>query len=161
MKALIVYDSFFGNTERVAQAVAAELGTQMEVQALRVAQADPRALSGLNVLVVGSPTRAFSPSPEIKKFLSAIPSGSLAGTRIAGFDTRIDPEESNSGFLKFMVKLFGFAAEPIAAKLMKKGAQAAAAPAGFFVNGTEGPLREGELERAAAWARQILMTSMG
>lgn len=156
MKALVVYDSFFGNTEKVAQAVAEALNEKMEAQAVHVGQADPRTLSNLDVLVVGSPTRAFSPSPEVKKFLSAIPSGSLQGVRAAAFDTRIAIEDTNSGFLKFMVKLFGYAAEPIATKLLKKGAQSGAPPAGFFVNGTEGPLREGELERAADWARQLL-----
>jgi flavodoxin I len=53
------------------------------------------------------------------------------------------------------VKLFGYAAEPIAAKLQKKGGTLAAPPEGFFVGGTEGPLKEGELERAAQWARRV------
>ena len=161
MKALVVYDSFFGNTEKIAQAVADALSQHMEAQVVRVVQADPRALSALDVLVVGSPTRAFSPSPEIKKILAAIPSGGLRGVRAAAFDTRIAIEDTNSGFLRFMVGLFGYAAEPIAARLLKKGAQAGAQPAGFFVNGSEGPLKEGELERAAAWARQLLDAILG
>lgn len=54
-----------------------------------------------------------------------------------------------------MVGLFGYAAEPIAKRLKKAGGKEAAAPAGFIVTDTEGPLQDGELERAADWARQI------
>ena len=53
------------------------------------------------------------------------------------------------------VKLFGYAAEPIAARLEKKGGELAVPPEPFYVGGTEGPLLEGELERAEDWARQI------
>ena len=60
------------------------------------------------------------------------------------------------GFLKFMAGLFGYAAEPIAKRLKKAGGDEAVTPAGFIVTDTEGPLKEGELERAAAWVKQIL-----
>lgn len=54
-----------------------------------------------------------------------------------------------------MVKIFGYAAEPIARQLMKKGGTLALPPEGFYVKASEGPLKDGELDRAAAWARQI------
>jgi hypothetical protein len=54
-----------------------------------------------------------------------------------------------------MVKLFGYAAKPIANRLTKKGGVLTMEPEGFFVEGTEGPLTDGELERAAAWAQRI------
>jgi len=57
-----------------------------------------------------------------------------------------------------MVKLFGYAAEPIAKRLGRKGGELAVTPEGFLVEGTEGPLKEGELERAAAWAERIAVT---
>jgi flavodoxin I len=63
--------------------------------------------------------------------------------------------EVNSAFLTVMVRIFGYAAESIAARLVRKGGTQAANPAGFFVTGTEGPLKEGELERAAAWAKSL------
>lgn len=91
----------------------------------------------------------------IKAFLKTLPSGSLKGVRVAAFDTRADVQEVNSRILTLFVKLFGYAAEPIAARLVKKGGTQALPPAGFFVNGKEGPLKDGELERAAAWAQQI------
>jgi hypothetical protein len=106
------------------------------------------------VLIVGSPTRAFSATPAIKKLVGSIPGGGLSGVKVAAFDTRFSPADTNSRILRFLVKLFGYAAEPIAKRLQKKGGQPAVAPGGFFVRDTEGPLKEGELERAAAWARQ-------
>uniref|UniRef100_A0A7C4CAH9 Flavodoxin family protein n=1 Tax=candidate division WOR-3 bacterium TaxID=2052148 RepID=A0A7C4CAH9_UNCW3 len=154
MKALVVYDSFFGNTELVARAVAESLGAA----AVRVAEAKPEALAGVELLVVGSPTRAFRPSPETLAFLTRIPVGSLAGVRVAGFDTRI-AEADMPAVLRLIVRVFGYAAKPIVARLRRLGGTVAAEPAGFIVKGKEGPLAEGELERAQVWARQIAETT--
>jgi flavodoxin len=156
VKALVVYDSVFGNTEKVAQAIGAALEARAEVEVLKVGDVPPEFWAGLDALIVGSPTRAFSPTPATKKLLSGIPRQGLEGVKVAAFDTRVDVETVDSGFLSFMVKLFGYAAEPLAARLRRKGGQEALPPAGFIVGGTEGPLGEGELERAASWAGQIL-----
>ncbi|HET91948.1 MAG TPA: flavodoxin family protein [Chloroflexi bacterium] len=158
MNVLIVYDSFFGNTEQVAQAMGQALFHQAEVQTLRVGDVRPEHLSQLDALVVGSPTRAFSPTPAVKKWLSSLPSKSLSDVKVAAFDTRMDVKEVNSRVLNFFVGFFGYAAEPMAARLVKKGGTRAMPPAGFFVEGTEGPLRDGELERAAQWVQQIVPT---
>jgi hypothetical protein len=56
---------------------------------------------------------------------------------------------------RFVVKLFGYAAKPIADRLKKKGGELTIPPEGFLVKGTEGPLKEGELERAADWAKSL------
>jgi len=151
MKALVIYDSMYGNTEKVAQA----MGTALGAQVLRVGDVKPEHLNGLTALIVGSPTQAFQPLKPIKAFLKTLPSGVLKGVRVAAFDTRADVQEVNSRILTLFVRLFGYAAEPIAARLVKKGGTQALPPAGFFVNGKEGPLKDGELERAAAWVRQI------
>lgn len=156
MKALVVYDSVFGNTEKVAQAVGDALGSEAEVQTLRVGDVKPEHLVGLGALIVGSPTRAFSPTPTIKKWLKSLPSKGLKGVRTAAFDTRVAVEDVNSAILTFFVKIFGYAAEPIGARLARKGGDLIVPPEGFIVEGTEGPLRDGELERAADWAQQIL-----
>ena len=55
-----------------------------------------------------------------------------------------------------MVKLFGYAAKPIAAALVKKGGVLAATPVGFYVDDIEGPLLAGEETRAAEWASQLV-----
>ena len=155
MKALVVYDSVFGNTEKVAQEMGRALATLGEAQALRVGDVRQEHLSGLDVLVVGSPTRAFSPTPAIKKWLNGLPSSSLRGVKVAAFDTRFPVQDANSAILRFLVKLFGYAAEPIGSRLAKKGGKPGMPPEGFFVNDSEGPLRDGELARAAEWVRQI------
>ena len=156
-KALVVYDSFFGNTERIAQSIGNALVRPEDVGILRVGDVRPEQLTGLKLLIVGSPTRAFSPSPAIKKFLKSIPKNGLKGVNVAAFDTRITDEEIDSAvfFLRFLVNIFGYAAKPIVDRLVKKGGQLIAPPEGFYVQGTEGPLKEGELERASEWAKQI------
>jgi flavodoxin len=154
MRALVVYDSVHGNTEQVAQAVAHALGLP-ESEARHVTEVEPEELPDLDVLVVGAPTHAFQPSPKTKQFLKSIPRGRLDGVRVAAFDTRISVEETDSAILSFMVKLFGYAAKPIANRLKRRGGDLALPPEGFYVADTEGPLKEGELERAADWARGL------
>jgi len=155
MKALIVYDSVFGNTEKVAQAMGAALEGQAEVTTKRVGAVTEADLAGVDAVVAGSPTRKFTATPAIKNWIKGLPSGSLRGIKVAAFDTRIDVADG-PGILRFFVKLFGYAAEPMARSLVKKGGSQAMEPAGFIVEGSEGPMREGELERAAAWAKRLI-----
>jgi hypothetical protein len=65
-------------------------------------------------------------------------------------------EIEKSSVLPFFVRMFGYAAKPISDKLEGKGGEVVMPPEGFYVEGVEGPLQEGELERAADWARQII-----
>jgi hypothetical protein len=80
----------------------------------------------------------------------------LKGVQVAAFDTRMIIEEVNNKILTVMVSIFGYAAKPIADGLVKKGGTPSAPPEGFFVKGSEGPLKDGELERAAEWGKRIL-----
>ncbi|NLG48641.1 MAG: flavodoxin family protein [Chloroflexi bacterium] len=157
MKALVVYDSFFGNTEQIARAVGEALQSAGDVEVRRVTDVTPDQLAGFDLVIVGSPTRAFRPSPNTKAFLDAIPAEGLRGIKVAAFDTRIAPEDvkSGGGVLKFFAKMFGYAADPMAKKLQQKGGTLVAQPEGFYVLDSEGPLRDGELDRAADWARHI------
>ena len=156
MKAMVVYDSVFGNTEKVAQAIGDALGAPEDVSVLRVGEVKPEQLAGVQVLIVGSPTRAFSPTPATKAMLRALSAKALSDVKVAAFDTRISMEDTDSGFLRTMVKVFGYAAKPIADRLKSKGGDLVLEPEGFYVQDSEGPLKEGELERAAAWAKQIM-----
>ncbi|MFO7917262.1 MAG: flavodoxin domain-containing protein [Anaerolineae bacterium] len=156
MKALVVYESFFGNTEQVARAVSDALASLEEVEVRQASEVTPEQLAGVDILVVGSPTRAFSPTPGIKKFLSSIPQGGLEGVRVAAFDTRIALSDIDVPVLPLLVKVFGYAAKPINDRLVQKGGEQAALPEGFAVEGTEGPLKEGEVEGAVEWARGIV-----
>ena len=147
MKALIVYDSVFGNTEKAATALGDALGARV----LKVSDVSQQDLDGVSLLIVGSPTRAFRPTPNITAWLKSLPD--LNSLRVAAFDTRIDIEKTDSKVLRFMMKLFGYAAEKMDKALAKKGGAAAADPTWFFVTDSEGPLLNGELERASKWAK--------
>jgi flavodoxin len=160
MKALIVYDSVFGNTEQIAQAIGNALGSQEDVEILRASNVKPEQLTGLKLLIVGSPTRGFRPTPAISDLLKSIPKNGLKGVKVAAFDTRFTMDEIKSSvfILPILVNIFGYAAKPISDRLEKKGGELIIPPEGFFVDGTEGPLKEGELERATDWARRIIAT---
>ena len=141
MKTLVIYDSTYGNTEQVARAMAQALGGP----ARKVGAQTPEDLQGLDVLIVGSPTHGGRPTPEVQALLKS--PLSLGGARVAAFDTRVN---SRVGEV-----LFGFAADRIGRLLEQGGATLRVKPEGFFVLGNRGPVKPGELERAAAWARQV------
>ena len=143
MKALIVFDSVHGNTEAIARAIAGA-GGKAGIRMVRAGQAKNGDLAGLDLLVVGSPTLGGRPTPAVQAFLDRIPAGALAKVRVAAFDTRMT---------MWVAKLFGWAADRIETGLEAKGGLPAAKPAGFIVGGRQGPLKAGERERAAAWAK--------
>jgi flavodoxin I len=145
MKALVVYDSTYGNTAKIAQAIGEAIGSQV----LRVGEVNPADLKGFDLLIVGSPTHGGWFTPEIKSRLNASPA--LEGVNVAVFDTRV---ASKVGAL-----LFGYAAPRLARSLQGKGGNLLGPPEGFFVLGTEGPLKDGELERAADWAKDVVLSS--
>lgn len=153
MRTLILFDSYFGNTEQIARAIGAGLPGEVEVR--RVGEMTPDALSGYDLLLVGSPTRGFRASESTMKLLKALPAGCLKGMRVAAFDTRIDVKQVNNAFLTFMESIFGYAAEKIGKQLKQKGGAEALPPEGFIVTASEGPLREGEAERATEWGKRI------
>jgi flavodoxin len=160
MKALLVYDSQFGNTKRVAEAIGEALAQAGEVTVARVGETEPGQLADLDLLVVGSPTQRFNPTPAAMEFLKGIPAGALQGTHVAAFDTRFTVEKIEEiRILAFFVRLFGYAAEKIARQLKAKGGTPATEPGRFYVLDTEGPLLETELERAAAWARLLMQAA--
>lgn len=167
MKALVIYDSQYGNTAQIAQAIADGLKSAVtdaiEVDLRRIGDALPEQLAGLDVLIVGSPTQRFNVTSAMRDFLKDIPKAALAGVTVAGFDTRLTEEElqSHGPILGKLVDWFGYAAPRISEGLEKKGGQVAMPPEGFYVGGTEGPLLEGELQRASDWARAILAVKTG
>ena len=163
MKAMVIYDSQYGNTAQIAQAIADGLrgtaGDALAVDLRKVGDVHPDQLAGLDLLLAGAPTQGSRPSPGMHDFLNRIPKDALAGVKVAAFDTRTDMDKL-AGSLRLVGKIFdhfGYAAPRISSSLEKKGGQAVKPPEGFFVKGTEGPLEEGELERAADWARQIVV----
>jgi flavodoxin I len=147
MKALIVYDSVYGNTEKIAGTIAEAITPTGEVKVIRAGEASPSELESLDLLIVGSPTHGGRPTPAVQEFLNKVAQQSLKDIKVAAFDTRTTSK---------LAKIFGNAAGRIARQLTKKGGVLIASPEGFFVTGTKGPLKEGELERAADWAKRLL-----
>lgn len=154
MKTLIVYDSYFGNTEKIAQAICDSFDKGSKAEIIKVSECKPEQLKGLDLLIVGSPTRAFRPTPPISTYLNSIPENALTGVKVAAFDTRVAPEDIKSSFLRFMVKSAGYAAKPIANLLIRKGGSLIVPPEGFSVKGNAGPLKDGEIDRAKTWIKQ-------
>ncbi len=156
MKALVVYDSMFGNTEKIANAIGGALSGDVKI--LRVGDANPSDAESMDLVIVGSPTQGFRASEPIQAFIKSIPGSALKGIDAAAFDTRIAEGDVGSGLRLFM-KIGGYAALRIAKSLKKKGGNLVAPSEGFFVKDKEGPLKEGELERAGRWAEKITSES--
>jgi flavodoxin len=154
VKALVIFDSTYGNTEKIARAIAGAIAASVEVKAIRVGEASLSDLESVDLLVVGSPTQGGRPTPAMQRFLSSIPPDALRNVSVSSFDTRVSVKGRGFG-VRLLVGAFGYAAGRIAESLRGKGGRLAAPPEGFVVEGNEGPLKEGEVERAAAWARGL------
>jgi flavodoxin len=150
MKALVVYDSKYGNTEKVARAIAEGLSCQ----ALHFSEAGADALTGVGLLVVGSPTQGGRPTTALNDWLRRLLEGRLRDMHAAAFDTRLSASESALP-LRLLMGVIGFAAPKLLRGLQSRGARPAAAPEGFVVQGKVGPLKDGELERARAWGARL------
>src|SRR5574340_1357922 len=146
MKVLVIFDSMYGNTEKIARAIGAGLRAAGDVSVLRSTDVDLDQLKGADLLVVGSPTQGFNPIAGTKDFLSDLGARQLDEVKFAAFDTRVDVKEVGSRLLTFMVDRFGYAAEKIDRGLKSKGGLQVVPPVGFIVDGKEGPLKAGELE---------------
>ncbi len=152
MKAFIIYDSTYGNTEKIAQAIGQ--GLTGEIKVVRFTEINPSELKSCDLLIVGSPVHGGRATPELDAFIKQIPANSLDGISVAAFDTRFEAEDQGVG-LRLLMNVIRYAAERIAKALVKKGGILVAGPEGFIVEDKEGPLREGELERATKWATQL------
>ena len=141
MKTLVVYDSFYGNTKKIAETVAGELGKG--VKTISVSEVKSKDLTGIDLLVVGSPILAFRPSEKTGKFLASLSAGQLKGIKATAFDTRV------------RIFFHGDAAGKIAAGLKQAGAEIVAEPCGFIVEGREGPLANDAVVKAKEWAGTI------
>jgi flavodoxin len=138
MRTLVIYDSKYGNTEKVAQAIGAAIDAQVSI----VGDVNSSELKDFDLVIIGSPTHGGFPTEGIHNL--AKDSNAVDGIRAAAFDTRTK------------TTIFGYAAPKIARNLKKNGANLLTTPEGFFVLGMEGPLMEDELERAAEWAKGLV-----
>ncbi len=155
MKTLVVYDSYFGNTEKIALSIAGVFMTNDHQLAYRADQAGESLPDDLDLLIIGAPTQKFQATAGIKAFIGKLPKEQLRGLKIAVFDTRVSTDDVKAAFLRFLINLFGYAAPKLRKLLARKGAKPVGEPEGFYVKDTKGPLHEGELERSEKWARKI------
>ncbi len=146
MKSLVIYDSLYGNTEKIAQVIAHSLSTE----AILFSKINAADLEKVDLLIVGSPTHGGRPTVELHKFLENLPENSLNNKKVAVFDTRLLEQDLNFA-LKLLVRIIGYAAPKMAKLLEAKGGTLLIPPEGFIVKGKEGPLAPDEIERAQKW----------
>jgi flavodoxin len=145
MNTLIIYDSNFGNTAQLAQTMADKQGEHGTARIASANEADLTEVKEIDLLLVGGPTQRHGLSPSMKTLLEGFPRRTLQRIHAGAFDTRYHMSAWKSGS----------AAHGIASKLKRAGASLIVEPESFFVAEREGPLEEGELERAAIWAEEI------
>jgi len=156
MKTVVIYDSKFGNTKQISEAIAEGLKSGSECDVFHLKEIDIASLGKYDLIIIGSPTRGFKATPDLNAFLKSIPNKSLNGISIAGFDTRILLSAIDSKALRWIVKTGGYAAKPIDKRLQNKGGVSISSPMGFYVTDEEGPLKENEIERAEKWGFDLL-----
>jgi hypothetical protein len=162
MRGLVVYESMFGNTQVIADAVAEGLGRRMRIDAVEVGDAPARLGDDVALLVLGGPTHAFGMSrPRTREDAARQAGGELVSKRIgmrewlaalpgprglaaATFDTRISKPH-----------LPGSAARAAEKRLRRLGFRIAAPAESFYVEGTLGPLLDGERDRATRWGERL------
>ena len=147
MNFLVVYFSKFGNTRSVAEAIAARLeadGSGWTISSDQLATVD---LSELDLVVMGSPTHRMNLPEMVRPVFEALPRRALQGTFIAAFDTSYKMSPWLAHFT---------AAKKLDRKLRKLGGKRLVPPETFHVVAKEGPLYEGEIERAREWAGSLL-----
>ncbi len=149
MNALIIYDSQFGNAERITRTITGMLSEFGQARAIRVDPTQPVDFRGVDLLIIGCPTQGRKPTPAMQSFLEKVSPKSLSGLAVACFDTR----------LRGPLWIWGSAARVMDTKLREMGALPALPPESFLVAGMQSPLLvNGEVERAAKWARILRET---
>ena len=147
MNALVVYFSKFGNTQMLAKAIAEKLAGNGGVRTISSDELTANDLKDADLIVMGSPTHNMNLPKSVKPVFERLPRRVLPGTPVAAFDT--------SYKMSWWLNQFT-ASKRLAKKLRKLGGKLAVPPEIFHVTEREGPLYEGEIERAQTWAASIL-----
>jgi len=147
MKGIVVYDSTYGNTKKIAETIAETLkASGIEAATFYVKDVKKLSANDYNFLVVGSPTRFGTMSFTVKGFLGKVKGKEWMKRPFAAFDTE-NPEN--------LEKPEWSAAEKIAARLKEKQMNQLLPVLKALVIGQKGPLQEGEIERTKDYARQL------
>ena len=146
MNAVTVYYSKFGHTRQLAEAMAEQLTLEGTARAIAAAEAGAIDLQDADLVVMGTPTHRMRLPEAVKPLFDALPRGCLRGAAVAAFDTSYHMSHFLARFT---------AAKALDRKLRKLGGKRVAPPETFFMAGREGPLEDGEIERARAWAERL------
>lgn len=146
MESLVMYDSQFGNTKRVAHAIADGLRSHGAVRIVGLDKLLPDDLGRVDLLLIGGPTQAHGISPRMRQFLDALETAPGTGMVAVAFDTR----------LRMPKLISGSASKAIAKRLSRRGVRIFAPTESFFVSRQGPELEHGEIERATAWARHLV-----
>jgi hypothetical protein len=160
MKAVVVYESLWGNTSAIARAIAAGIGAGAPV--LSTAEATGAALADADLIVAGAPVLAFSlPSEKMRENLRANPGKAPAPPDLSHPSMRswLDALPAGHGrSAAFETRLWwspGGATAGITRGLERAGYRSLAKAQRFVVKGAYGPLRDGEVERARLWGVEL------
>lgn len=171
MRALIVYESMYGNTHAIANAIADGVRGAASANVCTTDEATAGVVADVDLLLVGGPTHVHGMSSKrsregaiaeaaktgelelddaatsegLRSWLDALPE--TKGVPAAAFDTRMPGP----------VLATGSAAKGIARRLRRRGYEVVSSPTSFVVEHTGGPLREGELGRACAWGKAVAL----
>jgi menaquinone-dependent protoporphyrinogen IX oxidase len=154
MKGIVVYDTSYGNTKKIAEAIAETLKESgIEVDLFYVK--DVKKLNGkdYNFLVLGSPTKFGTMSLAIRFFLGKVKSEEWMNKPFIAFDTE-NPENIEKARAE---KKEWSAAEKISVKLRDKKMKQLLPVLKALVLGQKGPLQEGEIERTKDYARELAL----
>ena len=158
MKAIVVYESLWGNTAAIARAIAEGMGPG--AQALTTAEATPTVISGVDLIVAGAPVLGFQlPSEQMRESIRTNPTRPKADYSHPTMRAWLAGLPAGSGrYAAFETRLWwspGGATKAIGQGLEKAGYREALKARRFIVNGAYGPLRKGELEKARAWGAEL------
>lgn len=155
MNTLIIYDSAYGNTAKVAYVIENEASAFGNVKHVMAKDFKASDIAEVDVMFIGSPTQGGRPTQPISDLVNSLASDVYKRIPVATFDTRFATDDHGFG-LKILMKTIGFASPKIAASIKHKSGRILGSPEGFIVDDKEGPLLEGELKRTAEWTKKIL-----
>jgi hypothetical protein len=161
MKAVVVYESLWGNTAAIAHSIAEGIGSN--ARALNTTEASGGALADVDLIVAGAPVLAFAlPTEGMRKSLEAPGSKAPAPPDLSYPSMRswlANLPKGRGRAAAFETRIWwspGGATAAITRGLGRAGYLSVAKRERFIVVGTYGPLRDGERERARAWGAALV-----
>ncbi|MFJ8625084.1 flavodoxin family protein [Kitasatospora sp. NPDC093550] len=177
MHTVIVYESMYGNTREIAEAIADgvhQADPEAAVDCLPVAEADAELTRSADLLVVGGPTHMHGMSSGLSRRMAAMAEAREEGHEEAAAQAREAMEgpglrawfhdlpktgaavHAAAFDTRVDMPRAGGAAHGIAHRLSHRHYDVVVEPEGFIVERNDGPLRAGELDRARAWGAKLV-----